>query len=137
MKIIRTEQDIEDLEFGEAFEVEIPNFAEFANSETGPLDLLDSDEYKLSQKLEALIEVKFSTPEIKPEPEPEPTRDTVAVSFTDTHVVIESTIDQAVDIGGDVRDDTVKIEAGKSIKRKLTDEGNGYVEVNGEKYKTP
>lgn len=60
----------------------------------------------------------------------------LTVTFTPTHVLFKASEDIEFNIGGDVRDATVKLKAGSSSQRKLTKEGNGFVNtqlINGGK----
>ncbi len=63
---------------------------------------------------------------------------TIEVSFTDTHAVFTSPVDSVVAISGDVRDDDdMKLAAGKPKQRRLTNEGHGFVSVEGKEYPRP
>lgn len=62
----------------------------------------------------------------------------VTVEFTETHAVFTTTEDTVVAVSGDVRNDgEMKIEVGKTKERKLTDEGNGWVAVDGYRWEVP
>lgn len=112
------------LKFGEPFIIEPKGF-------DGPEhDALEFEEAytKLSAEVEEIVA------KIQP---PEDIRETVVVEFTKEQAVITSIVDQTLEIGGDVRDATVEMEAQKPTKRKLNDEGNGFVSVNGQEFPTP
>jgi len=62
---------------------------------------------------------------------PEPV---VSVRFEDGHAVIESRVARMVSVTGDVRDGFLSLRPGKPVRRKLTKEGNGWVEVDGQRF---
>ena len=49
-------------------------------------------------------------------------------------VEITSTVDMTAEITGDVRDGTIRLHSGQTVRRKLTSEGNGWVEINGRRW---
>jgi hypothetical protein len=59
------------------------------------------------------------------------------VSFSKTHITIKATADIEKTLGGDVRDGNLKLEAGKSSRRKLTGEGNGWVSIGDSRHEVP
>lgn len=59
------------------------------------------------------------------------------VVLTKKQLSIKAATDVQIELGGDVRDSSFKLVAGKTTNRKLTDEGNGFVTVNGRKLEIP
>lgn len=68
------------------------------------------------------------------DPRDDPTSN-LMVHFTDTEVLITSTIDQTVKVGGKVRDGSMKLKANKETSRKLTKEKADFVSIDGVEYK--
>lgn len=125
-KIVRNVDDIEGLEFGDAYVVFVEGMDAFDDDPDGPIALLDSPAYLAGQELEAAIAEKFAPPA------------KVFVSFTDTHLVVSADRDHVASIGGDVRDnENVNLVDGKPRRYVLTDEGFGYVTVDGIRYSIP
>lgn len=122
--IVTSVEDAKKLEFGEQFVIEPQGF-----------DSPDHDALEFEEEHSKLsAEVNEIVSQIAP---PGDVRDTVQVEFTDTHAVISTVVDQTLKLGGDVRDTTVDLDAGKSTKRSLTAEGHGFVSVNGQQFPTP
>ena len=133
-RIVRTEADLDGLELGEAFIIDV-GADRFNDDPDGPIALLESPGYVEAQRLEKLVEERFTNPPPKAAAVAEPTVGPVQVSFTETHVAMFSEIDRTFPISGDVKDeDALTVKAGKSKERKLTNEGFGYVEVDGRKF---
>ena len=65
---------------------------------------------------------------------PDRASDTIEVTFNETHVFMASIVDQSVEVAGDVRDGTVKLQAGKVSQRMITGEGFGFVSINGQRF---
>ena len=114
---VRSVQDVDQLKFGDQFIIEPPN----------PPD--DPEEYAellfpLAEEVNAALAKKFGG--FKP---PE-----VTVEFSTTHALITAEEDMSVEVSGDVRDGAVLLRSGRTSKRKLTDEGNGWVSVDGKRF---
>lgn len=107
VKVIKTKADVDKLAFGDAWVWDAPDDPEEA------FDAIQKLEEELGQYLDDRFAAKF------------------AVEFDETHVHITSDRDTTAVVGGDVKDGKVKLEADKTVKRKLTAEGNGFVTVNG------
>ena len=56
-----------------------------------------------------------------------------AVEWSDTHVTITATDDITVELGGDVRDGTAKLRAGRPSKRKLEKRREGWISIDGQR----
>jgi len=64
LKIITKESDIDDLEFGDSFIIKIPGLPD------DPIELFESDEWAEAERLQKLIEIKFSDSKEEPPPPP-------------------------------------------------------------------
>lgn len=123
--VIRSEKDIANLKPGQSFIVAVDGLPD------DPIELVESDAWAEVQKLETAALNKFVESDRGEQDAG------LTVSITDTHVVIETETDTELELGGDVRAATVTLDAGKTTRRKLTDEGNGWVSVNGQKHVVP
>lgn len=119
--IITSAQDAKALKFGDQFTISPAGF-----------DDPDHDPVEFSEAYAKLAEeVQEVVGNLQP---PAGVSESIEVEFNDTHVFFTSTIDQQVEVGGDVRDGKVNLTAGKRAQRTLTGEGHGFVSINGERF---
>lgn len=90
---------------------------------------------KREEVAEAFIEPEF-VPDTNDEPRDpdDPTEADLQVEFTAKQVQITSPVDRKVELAGDVRNGTARLKAEKTTKRKLTNEGHGFVEIDSVRY---
>jgi hypothetical protein len=125
--VVKTEADLNNLEPGQDFIVEMP---ELLDDPEGPVKLLETKEYAEAQRLYALAEKLFES-----EPEPVPPRIVVGTDPKDPeYVTITSDTDLKAMAGGDIRDGAINIKAGV-VRRKLQKTGReGWISIDGERY---
>lgn len=133
--IIRNEEDIKALNVGDAYVVGV-DLSRFLDDPEGPIAMLDSDEWAEVQRLERLVEEAFSSPKVDDAPAAVKAT-AVTVEFDATHAILHSSQTVEVAVAGDVRDGVVSFTGQQTKRRKLTDEGNGYVSVDGVEWVRP
>ena len=117
LKIITKESDIDDLEFGDSFIIKIPGLPD------DPIELIESDEWAEAERLQKLIEIKFSNSDESPPPVgPRPIEASLDLGADSITIVITNNTAMPVKVHFKIdpgRDRTNTIVANKSKTTKL------------------
>lgn len=115
--IVKTIEDLPKfIPFGTPIVVDV--FADGSEEDQTPTEAMFDLEAKIFEEIQNRI-VKYNE---------------VNVEFENGFAVIYAVYDTVAELSGDIRDRNVQFRAGETKKYKLTNEGNGYITVNGVKY---